>query len=194
MGKYTKDMFIRNKFENEITNEWDIISTTTLFKKDFKENESEKEIILGYANALNCITNYLLKQNHSNQDLIIFRQDSLAIPFIFLARHTVELILKYICNLLGIEYKPKHGLSILWDEISVMLRENSPIQEDYLEDIKNFISVMEDLDCDGSHSRYSKDNKGKLYNEKPKFINAFEINKFIQNVFVNLVNSIKIGD
>ena len=34
--------------------------------------------------------------------------------------------------------------------------------------------------------------KGKLYNEKPKFINVRNINNFIQDLFIKLVNSIRI--
>lgn len=45
------------------------------------------------------------------------RINSLAIPFIFLARHTVELALKYICRLLNIEYQSRHSLALLLDKI-----------------------------------------------------------------------------
>lgn len=178
MAKYTKEMFVRDGFDKYITNEWDIIASSSIFKEEFKDNEAEKEVILSYANALNCIADSLLKQNHSPDVVMTFRTNSLTIPFIFLARHTVELTLKYICRLLNIEYKPKHSLITLWD--------------DSFDDIKTFICALDELDCDGSHARYSKDNKGKLYNEKPKFINVRNINNFIQDLFIKLVNSIRI--
>lgn len=192
MTKYTKEMFVRDGFDKYITNEWDIIASSSIFKEEFKDNEAEKEVILSYANALNCIADSLLKQNHSPAVVMTFRTNSLTIPFIFLARHTVELILKYICSLLIIEYKPRHSLIALWNKIIERFNDFNSIQNNELEDIKIFIEALEELDCDGSHSRYSKDKNGKLYNEKPKFINVKNINNFIQNLFVKLVDSIKI--
>lgn len=192
MMKYTREMFVRDKFDKDITNEWDIVTSASIFKKEYKDNEAEKEVILGYANALNCIADSLLKQNHSPVVVMTLRTNSLTIPFIFLARHTVELTLKYICRLLNIECKPKHGLITLWDKIIERFNEYNCIGNDDLDDIKVFICALEELDCDGSHSRYSKDNKGNLYNDKPKFINVKNINNFIQDLFIKLVNSIKV--
>lgn len=192
MVKYTKEMFVRNGFDGYISNDWDIIACSSIFKEEFKDNEAEKEIILGYANALNCIAESLLKQNHSSNVVMTFRTNSLAIPFIFLARHTVELTLKYICGLLNIKYKPKHNLIPLWDEIIAAFYKYDLLQDDSLDDIKVFIAALEDLDKDGSHSRYSKDNKDTLYNDKPRFINVKNINNFIQDFFIKLVNSITI--
>lgn len=192
MTKYTKEMFVRDGVEKYITNEWDIIASASIFKKEYKDKEAEKEVILGYANALNCIADSLLKQNHSSAVIMTLRTNSLTIPFIFLARHTVELSLKYICRLLNIECKPKHGLITLWDKIIERFNEYNCIGNNDLDDIKVFICALEELDCDGSHSRYSKDNKGNLYNDKPKFINVKNINNFIQDLFIELVSSIRV--
>lgn len=192
MTKYTREIFVRDGFDKYITNEWDIVTSASIFKDEFKPDEAEKEVILGYANALNCIADSLLKQNHSPGIIMTLCTNSLTIPFMFLARHTVELTLKYICRLLNIEYKPRHGLITLWDKIVEKFNEYNCIQNDNLDDIKIFICALEELDCDGSHSRYSKDNKGNLYNNKPKFINVKNINNFIQDLFIKLVNSIKV--
>lgn len=188
MTKYTREMFVRGGFDKYITNEWDIVTSASIFKEEFKTDEAEKEVTLGYANALNCIADSLLKQNHSST----LRTNSLTIPFIFLARHTVELTLKYICKLLNVECKPKHGLITLWDKIIEKFNEYNCIQNNSLDDIRIFICALEELDCDGSHSRYSKDNKGNFYNDKPKFINVKNINNIIQDLFIKLVNSIKV--
>lgn len=192
MVRYTKKMFVRDGFDGYISNDWDIIACSSIFKEEFKDNEAEKEVILSYANALNCIANSLLKQNHSPEVVMTFRTNSLTIPFIFLARHTVELTLKYICRLLSIGCRPKHNLIPLWDEIIATFKKYNLIQDVSLENIKIFIVALEELDQDGSHSRYSKDNKGALYNNKPKFINVRTINNFIQDFFIKLVNSITI--
>ncbi len=192
MTKYTKEMFVRDGFDKYITNEWDIVTSASIFKEEFKSDEAEKEVILGYANALNCIADSLLKQNHSPVVIMTLRTNSLTIPFIFLARHTVELTLKYICKLLNIECKPIHGLITLWNKIIKRFNECNCIENDNFDDIKIFICALEELDCDGSHSRYAKDNKGNLYNDKPQFINVKNINNFIQDLFIELVNSIRV--
>lgn len=192
MTKYSREMFVRDNFKGYISDEWDIVSPSTIFKDEYKNDESEKEVVLSYANALNCVTDSLLKQNHSGGAILMVRINSLAIPFIFLARHTVELALKYICRLLNIEYQSRHGLKILWDKIVAKLYEFDSKHDGKLEDIGIFISVLEELDCDGSHSRYSKDKNGNLYNNKPKFINVKNINNFIQDRFIKLVSSIKV--
>ena len=191
MARYTKEEFVREKFDEKITNEWDIFSLSSIFNKEYIEEEAKEEIILSYANALNCIAQSLLKQNHAPITIMTFRRNSLTIPFVFLARHTVELTLKYICDLVNIRYEPKHGLLILWDKFIQKANGDEIIQDEDLNDIRVFIGVMEELDCDGSHSRYSKDNKGKLYNDKAKFINVKNINDFIQGVFVKFINTIK---
>ena len=193
MSTYTKEMFVKNKFDGYITNGWDIVTSSSIFKDEFKSDEAEKEIILGYANALNCIANSLLEQNHSETIVMTIRINSLTIPFIFLARHTVELTLKYLCRILNIEFPNKHRLMTLWNKITAKFKEYDLIQDNAMEDITIFISVMEELDCDGSHSRYSKNVNGELYNKEPKFINVKEINYFIQNLFVKLINSIKVA-
>ena len=88
-----------------------------------------------------------------------------------------ELALKYICRLINLLYPPKHGLIVLWDKILERFNEFGFVQDE-LDDIKIFISVLEELDCDGSHFRYSEDNKGEVYNKKPQFINVKNIQKY----------------
>lgn len=190
MTKLTKKTFVLDKLDKHNMYEWDLVASSSIFKDEYKQDEAEKGVIYSYANALECITESLIKQNHSPEAILTIRHDSLTIPFIFLARHTVELSLKYVCRLLDIEYAPKHSLMILWDKILLKFQNIEPLQNDDLIDIKTFISALEELDCDGARSRYAKNNNGKLYNNKPKFINVIKINDFVQNLFIKLINSI----
>ncbi len=191
MVKYTKEFFVSNKININGNDEWDIINFSSIFLKKYKADEAEKGIILSYANALDCITDSLLKQNHSNSAKIKIeiKRNSLTIPFIFLARHTVELTLKFFCKCLNIKHKPNHKLMDLWNAIMENHHESNFIQNDKIEDIRIFISALEELDNDGCHARYSKNNRGELYNPTPQYINAKNINNFIQNSLINLVNS-----
>ena len=189
MGKYTREMFVADNLDlNNNLREWDLLTTASIFKNEYKDTEAEKEIILSYANALNCIANSLMSQNHSEKIMMTLRTNSLTIPFMFLARHTVELTLKFLCSKLRIEYKPIHNLSYLWNQILEYLSKYVCFNDYDFEDINIFIKSIEEIDIDGSRSRYSKDNQGKMYNENPKFINTQNINYFIQNLFIPLVN------
>lgn len=73
-----------------------------------------------------------------------------------------------------------------------MFNKYNSIHNDNLDNIKTFICSLEKIECDDSHSRYSKDNTGKLYNEKPKFINVRNINKFIHDLLIKFSSSIRI--
>lgn len=193
MNKYTRDMFILDKLTGKVNGFWDMVMPAAIFKDEFKSDEAEIETVLSYANALNCITNELLKQNHSPTTPMVLNRNSLALPFIFLARHTVELSLKYLCNVLNLEYQFKHRLITLWDKIVDYINKYNILNNEEtkeFDDIKAFIGALEELDCDGSRSRYSKDVSGKLYNPTPKFINAHNINEVVQNLLVKLVKSI----
>ena len=106
MAKFTKDMFVINKLDPiNLTKDWELLTTASIFKEEYQDKEAEKEIILSYANALNCINNALISQNHSEITIMTFRTNSLAIPFIFLARHTVELVFKFLFNIIQIAFK-----------------------------------------------------------------------------------------
>lgn len=80
---------------------WDMVSASSILKKEFKDCENEKEIINSYANAVNYIANGIKEQNHPSAGVLNVRMNSLVVPFIFLCRHTVELILKYLRKALG---------------------------------------------------------------------------------------------
>lgn len=189
-SKLTRETFIKDNIDlrSPDLSDWDMVIVSSLFRPEIKADESEKEIIKSYANAVNCIAESIKNQNHFNGVIVAFRNDSLIIPFIFLVRHAVELILKYLRKVLRLETPNKHRLINLWNDIEqILLKQNYPIQ-DVLEDIKVFISTLEELDPDGAHARYSKDVKGNLYHEKPKFIRVQMFNNFLQKVLLSLVD------
>ena len=167
--------------------DWDIINAATIFKSGYKETESEMVVIRGYANAVNCLTKEIIAQNHINGAAIAVRCDSLVIPFIFLVRHTVELLLKFVRRQLGLSSPAKHGLRILWKDIEDQLLQYSN-EKETLDSVQVFIDVLEELDPDGSHARYSNDKKGELYYSKAKFINVQAVNNFLQTKLSNLVD------
>lgn len=122
---------------------------SSLYKKEYKDDENEKEVINGYANAVDCIANGIKVQNHPGVGVLAFRSISLVVPFIFLGRHTVELILKYLRKCLGLNTPNKHGLLYLWDEIEKTLIEANPSVTEAIAGLREYISVLEELDPGG---------------------------------------------
>ena len=167
--------------------EWDMVSVATIFKEEFQAEESEHGVIQGYANAVNCIAIAISTQNHTRGIMTLLRNDSMVIPFIFLARHTTELVLKYVSKYLGLQTPNKHGLLQLWDKIESIVTSHDSSSKEEMGIMRIFISALEELDPDGSHARYSKNNQGNLYHNKPKHINVQKINRFLQQGILPLI-------
>lgn len=183
-SKLTRETFIKDSIDltsPDLCN-WDMVIVSSLFRPELKVDESEKEIINGYANAVNCIAESIKRQNHFNGVIVALRNNSLIIPFIFLVRHTTELILKYLRKMLRLNTPNKHGLVNLWQEIKEIISKADITVADVLEDLNVFIMALEELDPDGSHARYSKSAKGELYHNKPKFINVNVFNNVLKKV------------
>lgn len=187
---FKKEYFVVENLDLKASDffDWDIVSISTIFKEEFKAEESAQGVIRGYANAVNCLAKSIKAQNHPRGVATLLRNNSLVIPFIFLVRHTVELILKYVREYCGLSKSNQHGLLSLWEDIEQnVLREDSSIKNE-MAVIRLFISVLEELDPDGSHARYSKSNKGHLYHNKPKYINVQHINQFLQRGLMPLLD------
>lgn len=76
----------------------------------------------------------------------------------------------------------------LWNEIEQIIVTKDSSLKEAMEYLRGFISVLEELDPDGVHSRYSKSPKGELYLSKPKFIRVKSLNEVLQNVLLPLIN------
>lgn len=190
MLKFDRDSFIKDNLDlhsPDIFN-WDMVSASSILKKEFKDCENEKEIINSYANAVNYNANGIKEQNHPSAGVLNVRMNSLVVPFIFLCRHTVELILKYLRKSLGLNSPNKHSLMNLWNEIEQIIVTKDSSLKEAMEYLRGYISVLEELDPDGVHSRYSKSPKGELYLNKPKFIRVKSLNEVLQNVLLPLIN------
>lgn len=190
MLKFERDSFVKDNLDLSSPDlfNWDMILVSSLYKKEYKDDENEKEVINGYANAVDCIANGIKVQNHPGVGVLAFRSNSLVVPFIFLCRHTVELILKYLRKCLGLNTPNKHGLLYLWDEIEKTLIEANPSVTEAIAGLREYISVLEELDPDGSHSRYSKSPKGEPYHNKPKFVRVVTLNEVLQKVLLPLID------
>ena len=54
MLKFERDFFIRDNLDWHSTDlfNWDMVLVSSLYKKEYKNDENEKEVINGYANAV----------------------------------------------------------------------------------------------------------------------------------------------
>lgn len=190
MLKFERDYFIKENLDLHSPDlfSWDMVLVSSLYKKEYKADENEKEVINGYANAVDCIANEIKVQNHPGVGVLAFRSNSLVVPFIFLCRHTVELILKYLRKCLGLNTPNKHGLLYLWDEIEKTLIEANSSATEAIVGLREYISVLEELDPDGAHARYSKNCKGETYYNCSLYIHVEELNNVLQKVLLQLVD------
>lgn len=192
MKNFTRDMFLRDHLDIKSPDlfNWDMFPVSSILKKELRADEAEREIINGYANAVNSLLKEIHNQNHPTPNELIITSNSLIIPFVFLCRHTIELIIKYLRRQLNLPSQNKHKLINLWNDVEkAILKESAsyPFTKTFSKNARIYLSVLEELDPDGSHARYSKSPTGILYYETPKAINAMAINDVLQRAFLPLI-------
>ena len=164
----TREDFIRNSIDLHKSEGWELISASTIMKKEFKYGSSKFEIVQSYLHAIDILSN-----SSYNQNLKIVSLRSVWVPFLFLCRQTVELSLKNALEITNIEVKkPTHNIQELW---TLFLKNNKTyfLEEEkvFIERISVLIEVLDSLDNNGSHFRYSTSNNNELYRDKPYLIN-----------------------
>ena len=162
-----KEDFVRYNINLDTSKDWELISASTIMKNEYKYGGSKFEIVQSYLHAIDILS----KSNSFPIKIISLR--SIWVPFLFLCRQVVELSLKNALELTNIRFRnPTHDIKELWQ---LFLKENEKYinEEDkkFIQRISILIDVLDMLDNDGSHFRYTTSNKNKLYREKPFFIN-----------------------
>lgn len=164
----TREDFVRNSIDLNKSEGWELISASTIMKKEFKYGSSKFEIVQSYLHAIDILSN-----SSYNQNLKIVSLRSVWVPFLFLCRQTVELSLKNALEITNIAVKkPTHNIQELW---TLFLKNNKTyfLEEEkvFIERISVLIEVLDSLDNNGSHFRYSTSNNNELYRDKPYLIN-----------------------
>jgi|GEM_PF-2220541 len=168
----TKEDFIRNNIDLDRSTGWELISASTIMKKEFKYSGAKFEIVQSYLHAIDILSNPAYNGSY-NPNLKIVSLRSVWVPFLFLCRQAVELSLKNALELTNIEIKkPTHNIQQLW---AMFVEQNKPyiLEEEqvFIKRISVLVEVLDSLDNDGSHFRYSTSNSDELYREKPYLIN-----------------------
>ena len=192
MEKLSRSLFIADQLDTKSYDvfNWDMFLISSIYRNEIKDIEAEKEIIRGYAKATNCLFEEIKRTNHPSSGELILTVNSLVVPFVFLCRHTVELIIKYLRNSLSIPPTNTHPLLALWNDVENALIEKAPSDsslKEFIENAKIYISVLEELDPDGTRARYSKSTSGKPYHSKPKYIRVIALNDVLQRMLLPLI-------
>ncbi len=181
-----ENKFIRENF-NGLTEEvykWDFISISPFFKEELRSKTSEKEIIDAYLHSAECLYMCFHKESNPREKMKVFRMNQMCMPFLYLCRHTLELLIKAVLNSKQGNVKKIHKLQELWNELKNEVEINNA-------DFDMLINVLNTIDDDGCKLRYANDGKGNNYNDKPCFIRADLILDTTKNIYNNLINEIK---
>lgn len=183
----TKEDFIRNSIDLDRSKGWELISASTIMKNEFKYSGAKFEIVQSYLHAIDILSNPSYNGSY-NQNLKIVSLRSVWIPFLFLCRQAVELSLKNALELTNIEIKgPTHNIKELWD---IFVKENKTYifegEQCFIKRISVLVDVLDSLDNDGSHFRYSTSNNNNLYREKPYLINPKQFSDEVHSMALTL--------
>lgn len=180
-----ENKFIKEKFEGltEEIYKWDFISISPFFKKEIRSKTSEKEIIDAYLHSAECLYMFFHKESNPVENMKVFRMNQMCMPFLFLCRHTLELLIKAVLNSKQRKIKKIHKLQELWDELKNNIVINNA-------DFDMLINVLDIIDDDGCKLRYASDGKGNNYNEKPCFIRADLILDTTKKIYDRLITEI----
>lgn len=186
--KYLRDNI---DFEDKNLSHWLLMRFSSFFKEEIRLERAEIELIESYRLALDKIYDAIksdqllciprVEEVHPivRPYAMVFKTYSLGIPFIFLARHLIELSLK---NFLENDEGPimtGHKISELW----IACKRKDPSLSIF-DDLIECICIMDD---DELHFRYAKGKNGKEYDNKPLFIEYAKIYQQTKSLSTNLV-------
>lgn len=160
MNRYIKEHYN----VNQDSMEWVLLKTSAFWKKELRMNQAEIEIIDSYIKCMDIICNQI--KNDFREGMHILRTYSLCIPYIFICRHLIELILKRSIERKKDEVKNGHIILNLWKECKEIYCDKNL---DYYDEL---IEAIDMLDNNGEKYRYVKDKKGNEFENKPIFINV----------------------
>lgn len=157
--------------KNRDDKDWDLLSTSSLYKEEFRKNEGKKELISSYLAASKEMYIIFKKKTHPDKSLTLLLENPLCIPFLFLCRHTIELSLKYYLDNNNIKFKHRHSLKILYKKTGIENQEYSEL-----------IEAFEILDKTGTMLRYSVDNADNEFRKSPLFVKTDDIIIYVEEL------------
>lgn len=173
-----ENMFIRDRIDllKGEGHDWDILSPSSLYKKELRKNNSKKEMIQSYLNASKKMYDVFKTNNHLAHGIEVIWSDSLCIPFLFLCRHTIELSIKYYLEKNNISFKTIHDIKSLYKKADIKNKEYDELVE-----------AVDFLDKTGTMLRYSVDNSDNEFRDKPYFVKSDQIMAYTEKLSKDLL-------
>lgn len=143
---------------------WAMLKVSACFKDEYKKEQSEIEIIESYIECMNIVCNKIVKEFRAGMSIL--KTYSLCIPYVFICRHTIELILKKSIENKTRKIEVGHSNLSLWKKCKKIYDDRNLNYYDELIDTINL------LDDNGEKFRYIKDKDGNEFANKPLFLNV----------------------
>lgn len=175
MNKYIKTNYDVNKD----TMEWALLKSSAFFKEDKRESQAENEIIDSYIICMNKMCELIKSEFIEN--IHVIRTYSLCIPYLYISRHIIELVLKKSIEKKTNNIRKGRNILQLWYEVKKYYN-NRKLQ--YYDEL---IRTINSLDNNGQKFRYVKDDNGKEFENKPIFLNVELLKVDINNLKNELV-------
>lgn len=184
-------------FSNIDRDRWILLRFSSFLKEKVRLERAEIELIESYRLAFDkmyeaiksdqLLCNPRIEEENSvvRPHTMIIKTYSLGIPFIFLARHLVELSIKKFLEANSFTIETGHKISKLWEKCK-----KAPVFLAYNE----VIDCLTMIDDDELYFRYTKDNNGKEYDNKPIIIDYAKIYHRVNQLSINLVPSTTVAE
>ncbi len=195
VNKYLND---RVDFGSNDWDRWILLRFSSFFKEEVRLEQAEIELVESYRLALDrmyeaiksdqLLCNPRIEEEDSivRPHAMVFKTYSLGIPFMFLARHLVELSIKRFLEANGSTVETGHKISELWEKC----KKKAPVFSAY-DDVIECLTIIDD---DELHFRYVKDTNGKEYDNKPIFIDYARIYRRSKQLSMNLVPTTTVAE
>ncbi len=162
MNKYIKTNY---NIKNDAL-EWALIKSSVFIIEEERKKVAEVEMIDSY---IHCMTQICEIMKKEFAEVYVIRSYSLCIPYLFVCRHSVELILKKSIEKVTNKVKRGHNILNLWNECKAI---NNNKALNYYDELIDTINLLDD---DGLKFRYAKDIDGKVYDDSTFFLNIEKI-------------------
>ena len=178
-----------NGLNDPCLKDYDPLLISACFKEEYKKDMMTKEYIQSFTEAAKAILVAAKKQqpNVPGMHKVIYTY-SLALPALYLCRHSVEMSIKYSLESLHIEYKKIHKLKELWDKLIESIPKGlySGKERTVVSNIGLFIDRLNALDENGQRLRYAIQTSGDLSQEKFLWVNLQNVvnstEKFVDQI------------
>lgn len=151
-----------NGFNDKSIPEFNLITISSLLKKEAREDGLQKEFIQSYLESAKILSERLEEIEEPHMGIMkVFYSYSLTLPIIYLCRHCLELSVKYAITRINGKPKNVHGLDKIWSSfLSYLPGNHSDKDLTLLKIMGDFVKHINLLDDTGTKLRYPLEQDG----------------------------------